>query len=65
MLGVLLSSEAIVPGEHTIKITKSGYKTWERKMKTTVGHINVAAQLEQEVAPSAASPTAPQPSIAK
>lgn len=49
------SSEAIVPGEHTIKITKSGYKVWERQMKTTVGHVNVAAQLEQE---RSAAPTA-------
>jgi hypothetical protein len=54
------SSEAVVPGEHTIKITKSGYKAWERKMKTTVGHVNVAAQLEQE--PSAAPTTVPQSS---
>jgi hypothetical protein len=48
------SSEAVAPGEHTIKITKSGYKSWERKMKTTVGHINVSAQLEREAASSAA-----------
>ena len=59
------SSEAIAPGEHTIKITKSGYKPWERKMKTTVGHITVAAQLEQDAAPSATSTTVPQPSSPK
>ena len=56
------SSEAVAPGEHTIKITKSGYKSWERKMKTTVGHINVSAQLEQESSPSATSTTVAQPS---
>jgi hypothetical protein len=57
------SSEAIVPGEHTIKIMKSGYKVWEKKLNTTVGHVNVAAQLEQ--GPSARPTTVPQSSSTK
>jgi hypothetical protein len=55
------STDAIVPGEHTITVTKSGYKAWERKVKTTPGHVNVSAELEQDVAQSAAPPTVSSP----
>ena len=34
------------PGEHTVKISKSGFKPWERKMKIAAGSIKVAAELE-------------------
>ena len=37
----------IPPGEHTIVVTKEGYKAWQRKMKTTGGAINVVAELEK------------------
>lgn len=42
------SSLAVAPGEHTLKVSKSGYKPWERKMKTTSGNVNVLAELEQQ-----------------
>lgn len=53
------STEAIGAGEHTIKISKTGYKTWERKIKATAGHINVVAQLEQEVSQAPTQTIAP------
>jgi hypothetical protein len=59
------STEAIPPGEHTVKITKTGYKAWERKMKTSVGHINVSAQLEQEMSPAAVPTTEAQPATSR
>jgi len=42
------SSISVAPGDHTLKITKSGYKPWERKMKTTSGNVKVVAELEQQ-----------------
>ena len=35
-------------GDQSITIRKSGYKTWERKMKTSSGSVKVVADLEQE-----------------
>lgn len=37
----------LAPGDHAIRITKPGYKTWERKIKALNGTINVAPQLEK------------------
>ncbi|HEX7681449.1 MAG TPA: PEGA domain-containing protein, partial [Thermoanaerobaculia bacterium] len=37
----------VAPGEHEIVIKKSGYQTWQRKMKIMSGNINVAAELEK------------------
>ncbi len=37
----------LTPGEHEVVIKKSGYQTWQRKMKITGGSINVAAELEK------------------
>ena len=42
------SSITIAPGEHTLKVSKAGYKPWERKMKTTSGDVKVVADLEQQ-----------------
>lgn len=37
----------VTPGEHDIAIKKSGYQTWQRKMKIMSGAINVSAELEK------------------
>jgi len=34
------------PGEHVIAVKKSGYKTWERKLKLTGGSVKLNPQLE-------------------
>jgi hypothetical protein len=41
------STIELAPGEHEITVTKSGYNTWQRKMKVTGGSINVSAELEK------------------
>lgn len=40
------SSMRITPGDHVVKITKTGYKVWERKLKAISGNIRIAAELE-------------------
>lgn len=44
------SSLTVEPGDHTIKISKAGYKTWERKMKASAGNVKITAELEQDPA---------------
>ena len=44
-------------GDHTIGVSKNGYKTWERKISVTSGKIDVSAELEA-VAPTDASQSA-------
>jgi hypothetical protein len=34
-------------GDHTVVVSKSGYKTWERKMKSNGGTVNLNVELEQ------------------
>ncbi|MGH9577024.1 MAG: PEGA domain-containing protein, partial [Terriglobales bacterium] len=34
------------PGEHVVTVKKSGYKTWERKLKLTGGSVKLNPQLE-------------------
>lgn len=46
------SSLGVSVGEHTITITKSGYKSWQRKITARSGTISVAAELEQRTAPA-------------
>ena len=36
------------PGDHTVTVSKNGYKTWERKMKSNGGDVNVNVQLEAQ-----------------
>ncbi len=55
-VGTTPSSIAIAPGDHAITIRKSGYKTWERKMKTSSGNVKVVADLEQETKAEAVKP---------
>jgi len=50
-------SEVGVPtGEHTIKITKPGYKAWERKIRISTGTVKLAAELELEKAETSQAP---------
>jgi hypothetical protein len=41
------SSLELLPGDHRVVITKSGFKTWERKMKVVGGEVNIRAELEK------------------
>lgn len=45
------SSVAVAAGEHSIRITKAGYKPWERKIRTSSGNVTVIAELKEELAP--------------
>jgi hypothetical protein len=40
------SSMGIVAGEHTLRISKNGYKKWERTLISSTGKIKIAAVLE-------------------
>ncbi|HEY6306653.1 MAG TPA: PEGA domain-containing protein [Candidatus Angelobacter sp.] len=42
------SSVTLPPGEHTVRISKKGYKAWERKLTVSGGAANVNAELEEE-----------------
>jgi hypothetical protein len=35
-------------GDHVVKVSKSGYKAWERKLKASGGSVNINAELEAE-----------------
>jgi len=52
------STIGVSVGDHTIDLRKSGYSTWERKIKVTSGKVNVSANLEVAPAPTAAAPDA-------
>jgi hypothetical protein len=38
----------VAPGDHTLTISKAGYKPWERKLKATVGSVSVRAELDPQ-----------------
>lgn len=60
--GTTPSSVGVVGGEHTIKIIKMGFATWERRITTTTGHVTLVAELEAiagENAPETAAVTVP------
>ncbi|MGA8154083.1 MAG: PEGA domain-containing protein [Terriglobales bacterium] len=38
----------VAPGEHTLTISKAGFKTWERKFKASGGNVNINAELEAQ-----------------
>jgi hypothetical protein len=42
------SSISLPPGDHTIRITKKGFKAWERKLSVSGGTSNVNAELEED-----------------
>ena len=41
------SEIGVATGEHTVKITKPGYKSWERKVRVSTGTVELAAELEK------------------
>jgi membrane-associated protease RseP (regulator of RpoE activity) len=45
-VGSTPSSVGIVAGEHTLRVSKSGYRRWERTLKSSTGKIKIAARLE-------------------
>lgn len=46
-VGQTPSSIPVLPGEHLIKISKSGCKQWERKITTVGGEATLATQLDE------------------
>ena len=50
-MGNTPSSIELVSGEHTVSVRKSGYKTWERKIKLTSGDVKLSAELEKNEPP--------------
>lgn len=40
------STIEIPTGDHSVRISKAGYKDWERKLKASGGSVNLNAQLE-------------------
>jgi len=47
-MGNTPSSISLPAGDHTVRITKKGYKTWERKLSVSGGNTNVNAELEED-----------------
>jgi hypothetical protein len=47
-IGNTPSSMKLVSGDHAIKVTKKGYKGWERNLTASGGSVNLNAELEQE-----------------
>jgi hypothetical protein len=47
------SSLAIATGQHTLRVSKSGYKQWERTLRSSTGSIKIAAVLEPMPTPPA------------
>ena len=45
-VGSTPSSVSVSPGEHTVKLIKSGYSPWERKIKITAGNVKISPDLE-------------------
>lgn len=44
------SSIGVLPGDHTIRLKKPGYKAWERTVRVSSGRITIAAELERDSA---------------
>ena len=42
------STVELEPGTHVVKVSKAGYKAWERKMKANGGNVNISAELEAQ-----------------
>ncbi len=42
------STVELEAGDHLVKVSKSGYKAWERKLKANGGNVNINAELAPE-----------------
>ena len=42
------STVTLAEGDHTITVTRNGYKTWERKIKAIGGMVRLNAELEAQ-----------------
>jgi hypothetical protein len=40
------STITVTPGDHTITLKKSGFSTWERKIKVSGGNVQISAELQ-------------------
>jgi len=47
-IGNTPSSLGLVAGDHAIKVTKKGYKLWERNLTASGGTVNLNAELEEQ-----------------
>jgi hypothetical protein len=63
-IGNTPSSLGLASGEHTIKITKSGYKPWQRKITTSTGVAKLSPELEI-VSPGTTAPTIAEPATSE
>jgi hypothetical protein len=48
-VGSTPSSVGLAAGEHSLRVSKNGYKLWERTLKTSTGNIKVSAGLEPKI----------------
>lgn len=46
------SSISVAAGDHTLKVTKTGFAMWEKKIKTSSGKVNIAAELQPATPPT-------------
>jgi PEGA domain-containing protein/PDZ domain-containing protein len=54
-VGSTPSSVGLAAGQHTVRVSKNGYKQWERALKSSTGSIKIAAALEPIPVTSAAA----------
>ena len=52
------STVGVAAGDHTLKITKNGFKTWEKKIRSSSGTGRVVAELEPNPVAPVAAPAA-------
>jgi hypothetical protein len=45
-VGSTPASVEVSPGDHILTITKSGFVSWERKLKAMPGHVSVSPELQ-------------------
>ena len=55
-VGTTPSTIGLDAGDHTIAVSKKGFKAWERKIRVTTGRIELSVDLEPASAPTASPP---------